>query len=457
MKFRVSFILCVFCALWGESLFAAPPNIVVMIADDMGWEDSSPYGNAGVHTPNLARLAKSGMRFDKAFLVCSSCSPSRCSMITGRFPHAHGAERLHAQLPATQVTIAEKLREAGYWAGAAGKWHLGKPTEAKFDKLMIDKENGPSGCENWLPLLRARPKDKPFFAWLAAIDPHRPYSNNAVSRHSPADVIVPPYLPNVPEVRSELALYYDEISRLDSYVGEVLDELKIQGIEQNTFVLFLSDNGRPFPRCKTTVYDSGVRTPFLVRWPAGGVKPGSVCEHLVSSVDLAPTFAEIAGIPNSPTFQGKSFSPLLSDPSKPTREYIYAEQNWHDYTARERSVRSADFLYIRNIWNDLPGTPPADAVKGDAFQAMRKLRNAGKLTPEQISQIFAKPRPKEELYDCRKDLHQMKNLADSPVHRETLEKLRAELIRWQKETEDVEPANRPVDEFDRETGRSTKK
>ena len=119
-----------------------------------------------------------------------------------------------------------------------------------------------------MPVLRDRPRDKPFFLWLAALDPHRDYEPGPIPEpHRPEDVVVPPYLPDVPEVRKDLALYYDEIGRLDHYVGEVLAELDRQGIAGETLVLFLSDNGRPFPRCKTTLYDSGIRTPLIVRWP----------------------------------------------------------------------------------------------------------------------------------------------------------------------------------------------
>ena len=128
-----------------------------------------------------------------------------------------------------------------------------------------------------------------------SLDPHRDYQPGTIPEpHRPEDVVVPPYLPDVPEVRKDLALYYDEIGRLDHYVGEVLAELDRQGIAGETLVLFLSDNGRPFPRCKTTLYDSGIRTPFIVRWP-GHVRPGSRCGSLVSTIDIAPTILTLAG------------------------------------------------------------------------------------------------------------------------------------------------------------------
>jgi arylsulfatase A-like enzyme len=164
-----------------------------------------------------------------------------------------------------------------------------------------------SGCDQWVPVLRDRPKGKPFFLWLASLDPHRDYQAATIpDPHRSEDAIVPPFLPDVPEVRKDLALYYDEVSRLDHYVGELLAVLDRQKVAEKTLVLFISDNGRPFPRCKTTLYDSGIRTPFIVRWP-GHVEPGSRCESLVSTVDIAPTFLTLAGIEPGPTIQGKDF------------------------------------------------------------------------------------------------------------------------------------------------------
>jgi arylsulfatase A-like enzyme len=455
------------------SLSAAPsarPNFVVLIADDMAWDDCGAYGNAGVRTPHLDWFAREGMRFDRAFVTASSCSPSRASILTGRYPHATGAQELHWPLPDDQATIVEALRAAGYWAAAAGKWHLGESAKRRFDvvreagtagfqlptgpgtapaRMVTEKDE--SGCAQWVFTLRERPKDKPFFLWLAALDPHRDYEPNVISPpHRPEDVRVPPYLPDAPDTRRDLALYYDEITRLDFFVGKVLEELAAQGVADNTVVVFLSDNGRPFPRDKTTVLDSGIRTPLLVRWPAR-VKPGSVCRSLVSSVDLAPTFLELAGLKPLPTFQGVSFAKLLTQPTISTRPYVFAEHNWHDYAAHERAVRDERFKYIRNAYPELNRNPPADAVRSPTFVEMRRLRDAGKLSPAQAD-VFARPRPAEELYDTQNDPHELNNLASDPKYQRELNRLRAALDRWAADTGDVFPAVRSEDEFDRETG-----
>ncbi len=181
---------------------------------------------------------------------------------------------------------------------------------------------------------------------------------------------MPPYLPDVQEVRDDLALYYDEITRLDTAIGDVLDELRRQGALDNTLVVFMSDNGRPFPRCKTTVYDSGIKTPLIVRYPPL-VKAEGICESLVSSIDLAPTFVELAGANQPKSFQGRSILSLLIDAVAPAvRDHSFAEHNWHDFDDHSRAVRSQRFKYIRNWYTDVPGTPPADAVRSPTFQAM---------------------------------------------------------------------------------------
>jgi arylsulfatase A-like enzyme len=263
-------------------------------------------------------------------------------------------------------------------------------------------------------------------------------------------VIVPPYLPDVPEVRKDLALYYDEISRLDHYVGEVLAELDRQGVAGDTLVLFLSDNGRPFPRCKTTLYDSGIRTPLIARWP-GHIRPASRCGSLVSTIDIAPTVLRLAGIGTRPTFQGKDLSPLLKDPTARVRDFIFAERNWHDYAAHGRAVRSERFKYIRNDDRDLPLTPPADAVRSPTFHAMRRLRDAGELTPAQRA-CFVSPRPAEELYDVEADPHELINLAGDLKFAEVPGEMRRALSEWAHETKDILPDLLSPDEFDRETG-----
>jgi arylsulfatase A-like enzyme len=194
-----------------------------------------------------------------------------------------------------------------------------------------------------------------------------------------------------------------------------------------------------------------VRTPLIVRWPSK-IPPASVCPRLVSSVDLAPTILELAGIPPGPTFQGMSFVRLFGNPTAKTRDYVFSEHNWHDYQAYERSVRDERYLLIRNWLPQLPRTPPADAVRSPTFEVMKRLRDEGKLTPAQ-NEPFVTPRPEIELYDRELDPHNLKNLADLPEYAEIKAKLLRALEAWRQETSDYVPEPLTPDKFDRETGK----
>ena len=425
------------------------PNFLIIIGDDISWSDFGAYGHPNIRTPNVDRLAREGVKFTSAFLTTSSCAPSRASIMTSRYPHNTGAGNLSLQLSADQVVFPGLLKEIGYYAASAGKWHLGEARRS-FDTVV---EGGASGCEKWLDVLRQCPKDKPFFIWFASRDAHLPYHKNTIAKpHRRGNAVVPPFLPDVAEVRKDFALYYDEIARLDDYVGKVLEELDNQGVAEDTFILFMADNGRPFPRCKTRLYDSGVRTPFIIRWP-NKVKAGTVCHGLVSAVDIAPTIVELAGLTSAPTFQGRSFVKLLREPQESIRDYVFAEHNWHDFQAHERSVRSRRYLYIRNAFPGLPLTPPADVIsEASTFRAMQKLKFQKHLKPEH-SDCFVAPRPSEELYDIEADPHSLNNLVEQPEYSGVLRKMRGVLDAWIEQTGDKVPDNPLPDRFDRTTGK----
>jgi arylsulfatase A-like enzyme len=457
-------------AVPASALFAAtPPNIVLIIADDMNWNDCGAYGHPSIRTPNIDRLAAGGMRFQHAYLTANSCSPSRPSIITGRYPHNTGAEQLHWPLPEGSKTFVEQLKDAGYYTAAAGKWHLGDAVRGSFDDIFEASTAGfvlptgegnapgrmvaaaPSGCEAWLPTLKNRPKEKPFFLWLAALDPHREYEDGVLDPpHALNDVIVPPHLPDTPEVREDLRLYYDEIGRLDQYVGHVMAELDRQGVVDETLVLFISDNGRPFPRDKTSLYDGGIRTPWIVHWPEH-VDAGSVSRSLVSSIDIAATLLAAAGLPAPEPFEGVSFLPILDDPATKVRSHVFAEDHWHDYEDHARSVGTQRWKLVRNDYPDLPATPSADAGRSPTWQTMLRLENAARLTAPQLA-CFESPRPRYELFDLESDPHELSNLAASPAHRHVLAELIATLDRWTERTGDYLPSRRTPDEFDRVTG-----
>ena len=291
---------------------AEQPNFIFFITDDISWNDLGCYGNTFVRTPNLDRLAAEGMAFDNCYLAISSCSPSRCSIITGRYPHNTGAPELHTELPEGQYLFPLTLKEAGYYTVLSGKHHMGKAADKAFAK--ISKGKGPGREEDWVDILRDRPKDKPFFCWFASTDAHRGWTvNDQAPQYDPEEIQVPPYLYDGPATREDLAQYYHEVSRTDYFAGQIVEELQRQGIAENTYFIYCSDNGRPFPRCKTRLYDSGIKSPLIV-WRPGRISPAR-CNSLVSSIDFAPTILELAGLGKDERIQGVSFAKLLDDPT----------------------------------------------------------------------------------------------------------------------------------------------
>jgi arylsulfatase A-like enzyme len=256
-------------------------------------------------------------------------------------------------------------------------------------------------------------------------------------------------LPDAPEVRRDMADYYGEIERLDRYVGGVLDALDRSELNKNTLVVLLSDNGRPFPREKVYLFDSGIRTPLLMRFPEH-VPAGATCDALASSVDLAATFMKVAGAETWPA-PSRSLTPLWRDPHSSVRDFIVAEQNWHDYEARGRAIRDARFKYIRNEYADLSPSPPADVVKSTTHQTMRLLAAAGKLSAQQ-SIPFQAQRAPEEFYDLATDPQELHNAVADPRYGAELTRLRKELDAWQTATLDRAPSERTPDGFDRTSG-----
>lgn len=456
MRYSITFLLRIFVVFVVPSWFhcvtaqaeTARPNFVFIIADDVSPDDLPCYAPSPVKTPSLDRLAEEGLVFDRAYLTCSSCSPTRCSIITGRYPHNTGAPELHMPLPADQFMFPRALREAGYFTVLSGKNHLGPHVAAAFDQITPGRGPGKEG--DWVKHLRERPQDKPFFMWFASFDAHRGWETTEQDPvYDPAEAVVPPFLVDGPQTREDLADYYHEISRLDRFVGKVVAELERQGIAENTYVIFTADNGRPFPRCKTRLYDSGVKAPLIV-WRPGTIKPGRT-ESMASVIDIAPTVLQLAGVAIDSRVQGVSLEPVFAKPQATVRNYAFSEHNWHVGQAHERSVRDGRWLYIRNAY---PALQSLCVESGPAEPAGRELwagYAAGTLKPEQ-GDVFLQPRPAEELYDVVADPHQLRNLllpdeaarVDSERAKPqapALAKLRGLLDQWTSETGDTVPTN----------------
>lgn len=438
-------IATVFLVTALPQLTVAAPNFLVFIADDQGFGDLSCYEHPTLKTPHIDRLAREGMQFERAFLTISSCSPTRCSFLTGRYPHNTGAEDLHEPLPADQKSLAAYLQPEGYHTMAVGKWHLGDDEKAHWN--AIQECSGAETATKAIELLESRPKDQPFFFWVASKDPHRPFDDIKPVRstdsereilpfYTAKDVVVPPYLPDHELIREDLAAYYNELVRFDQHVGEILDKLAAQNVLDETFIVYLSDNGMPFPRAKTTLYDSGIRTPLLIRYPPL-VRAGRVQRELVSTIDVPATMLDLVDI-DAPTMQGRSLKNLLTDPEATGRDTIFAEANWHDFEKFTRAVRTDRFLLIRNYYWQKPLWNSVDSVNSKTWTGFQQALMQGELTSAQKF-LLVEPRPFEEFYDLQLDPHSLENVANDPQYTEHLNELRTRLDNWRVETNDVMP------------------
>ena len=446
------------------------PNVIVFIADDVSWDDFGCYGSKSARTPHIDGLAAGGIRFDQAYLTASSCSPSRCSIITGRYPHNNGgASELHRPLSWHLVKFPSLLREAGYYTALSGKDHMPQddaPENARANevprKAWDHKDDGRArgnsgGHANWVKLVHERPRDKPFFFWFAAYDAHRgwdadkQWQSDYGEKHAQDSVSVPPFLVDEEATREDLASYQNEVTRFDHYIGLTVAELKKQDVLGNTLIFVLADNGRPFPRAKTRLHDSGMKTGLVAHWPMGIQDAGRNSKSLVSVIDLAPTILNLAKIEIPQAMQGVSMFPLLANTEDTIREYAFSEHNWHDYEAYGRSVRVDNFLYIINGRPEKPWQGPADSVRSPSHQALLHKESTASLTVAQQDVLLA-PRPTIELYDCASDPNQLVNLAGQPKHAEIEKRLAQTLAQWQQETGDTMPSKLTPDTFDRRTG-----
>jgi len=449
MKFRsVQVLLSLFIPVL---MVAKPPNILVFIADDAGM-DFGCYGNTGIRTPHIDQLAENGIVFEKAFLTTSQCSPSRISLLSGQFAHALEVEDLHTPLPEGEDLLPNHLKAAGYFTGVFLKRHLGAPGNQQFDweGTRGQRAFNAEAPQRFSAFLDAA-GDRPFFLWTAFIDPHRPYGD-APQVHTPEDVILPPYVPDTLETREDYARYYDEIARLDRRVGEMMQVLESRGMVEDTVVVVMSDNGAPMVRDKATVYDSGVRTPFVVSWK-GRYPEGERSDALLSMIDLAPTVLDLAGLPIPESMYGRSMVDLFEDPTKPGRERVFAERNWHGTEAHMRMIRGPKYKLILNGFPELQFPITGNYPRMAAWRELLRLKQEDKLTPAQ-SRIFEFPRPIVEFYDLEKDPYELNNLAYHLEYRHLIAEYIRELRDWQKATGDHLPYERPrlPDLVDRSTG-----
>ncbi len=432
-ELRIRLALASALALTTPALAAEQPrpNVVWIVAEDMS-PTLGCYGDPHAVTPNLDKLAAQGARFTRCFTHAPVCAPSRSGLITGMYPTTIGSHHMRSKLLKPPPTFTSHLRKAGYFVAWPGK------TDFNFD---VPKDAFDSTTD-W----RKDPPKPPFFAYVnfnvshesQIRAPEEQYKRNTARLkpnefHDPSKVALPPYYPDTPEVRRDVARYHDNVTAVDYLVGDVLADLERHKLTDNTVVFFFGDHGWGMSRGKRWVYDSGTRAPLLVRWP-GKIKPGTVRDDLVAFLDFAPTVLTIAGAEVPSAMQGQAF---LGDNVK-ERKYVFSCRDRMDETYdRIRAVRDKRFKYIRNFHPELPYAQHIEYMNEmPTMKVWRRLNAEGKLSgPPAL--FFARTKPKEELYDIETDPHEVKNLADSAEHQEKLKELRAALDRWIDETKDL--------------------
>jgi len=439
---------------------AERPSILFCLADDWSWPHAGAYGDQVVKTPAFDRVAREGALFTNAYCVSPSCTPSRAAMLTGQTIHRlEESGNLHSILQSRFAAYPDLLEAAGYSVGLNGKgWGPGVLEGSGRTRNPA----GPS-FKGFSEFLKTVPADKPFCFWLGSHFPHRPYEkgSGAKSGMKPGHVVVPPFLPDTPEVRSDIVDYYYEVQQFDRQVEQALATLEASGRAANTMMVVTSDNGMPFPRAKANLYDAGTHMPLAIRWPAR-VKGGRKVDDFVSFTDFAPTFLEAAGLKIPHEMTGRSFLSCLTS-SGHARDHVFLERERHANVRRGdlsypcRAIRTREFLYIRNLEPDRwpAGDPelyvavgPFGDIDGSPSKALLLERREDK-DIARFFQLACAKRPAEELYDLTKDPWQLTNVADQPAYAARKKKLLAELDRWMKDTADPRATNPHDDCWDR--------
>ncbi len=435
-------------------------NVLLIISDDHGQPDSGCYGHPVVKTPNLDRLAGGGVRFTKAFTTVASCSASRSVIFSGLYNHTNG-QFGHQHMPADLDThdhvrgVASLLGDAGYRTGLVGKYHVGPDEVYGFDELISaevgyqDVKALAGNRDVWSMARQAgqfinRDKDKPFFLTVGYSDPHRDWkASNSIEfpnveevSYSPEEVVVPPFLPDSPECREEMAQYYQSVSRLDAGIGFLIDELEKSGRAEDTLVIYISDNGIAMPGAKTTIYDPGVLMPMLLSCPELNLTGGTTCDAMISFTDLVPSILDWTGA-DGPDYElpGRSFLSAAGQENPAGWDQVFCSHTFHEIQMYYpmRSIRTRKYKYILNLAHKLDYPFASDLFDSSTWQAIltRQEPMLGVRTVEAYIH-----RSREELYNLENDPNEVNNLADNPAHRAVLDQLRGRLKTWQTETKD---------------------
>jgi uncharacterized sulfatase len=445
------------------------PNILMVITDDQSWLHAGAYGDPHIQTPAFDRIAREGVLFEYAFCAVPSCGPCRRSLLTGQSGWRLGSNLTHTpnrgRDPGFQgQPYPNMLQEAGYFIGGVGgkAWRYSKDTwevPATYPDLQVENRDY---AASFVKFLADRPEGTPFHFYFACIEPHRGYSKGSGVRagRKLSEALVPGWLPDRSEIRSDILDYYLEIEHVDQHLGRMLKTLEEMGELDNTIVVYTSDNGMPFPRAKATLYDSGVRMPLAIMWPRE-VPGGRTLSDFVGLWDLAPTFLEAAGAAVPQQMYGRSLLPVLrsekSGQVDPSRDFAVTAKEAHVYARPAglypiRSIRTAKWAYIRNYEPDRWPSGPENWPYGDgrSFRFRSEGFNDVGNSPSksyimehrgepEVAPYFESAfgmRPQDELYDMEADPGQMRNLAGEPAYADVLARLCERMENHLRETGD---------------------
>lgn len=451
-----------------------PPNILFCISDDQTWLHAGAYGDDIVSTPNFDRIAGEGILFTNAFASVPACAPSRASVLTGRnFYELEQAACHFSFFPAKFQVYTKILEDNGYDVGFTGKgwapgnWEKGgrvrNPAGPEYNEIRHETIEGISDidyAENFKAFYKQK-GEKPFCFWYGGMEAHRGYPTGKgfESGMDIDEVDVPSFLPNTDKVKKDMLDYYYEIEWFDAQLGKIIDFLKEKGDYENTLIVVTSDNGMPFPRAKSNLYEYGIHMPLAIGWKNRIIAPGK-SDALVSFIDFAPTFLDAAGIEIPGEMSGKSLMPILANEKRGTdekREFIVAGKELHAWCHPDgricpfRAIRTDRYVYILNLKPDMwPAGHPdpeyswdflpyGDIDWGPAKEEVMDTVDHG----IRFRELCMGKRPREELYDVSSDPYNLNNLAGDPQYAEIKTQLKEKLTGYLKETGDPRILGKP--------------
>ncbi len=426
---------------------AAPPNVLIILADDCTFSDLPIYGGANAKTPNIDRLAAQGLTFNRAYVSAAMCQPCRAELLTGQFGMRNGCAWNHSACRPGTRSLPHHLIPLGYRTGIAGKVHVTPRDSFPFEDVPGFDENAvraptqPHYLEGAKAFI-TRDKTKPFCLAVCLTEPHVPWVMGDASQYPPQKLKLPPNIAVTPKTREDFSKYLAEITYMDGQVGEILTALEDRGMADDTVVLFSSEQGSQFPGNKWTCWDTGLHTALIARWP-GKIAAGKRTNAIVQYADVVPTLLELAGAKSDHPFDGSSFAAVLRGEKDTHREYAYAAHNNipEGPAYPVRSVTDGEWRYIRNLTPDeiyiekhlmglLGGNPPHNPY----WSSWVATASDNPATYRLVKRYLR--RPAEELYHTAADPAEMTNLAGQLEYTAIQQKLSAELDRWLAEQND---------------------